>query len=236
MPDQEDIHSNTLIRRRQLFGVSLTSLAAVGMAEALRPREEILFFAGMDMDRDIPQRFGSWFIDPHIMPIMPDAATLAAVNQIYSATLARTYLDGHGHSVMLSLAYGRRQDDNMRLHRPEGCYQGQGFAVKPLPPQDVVWRGNNYPCVRMFAAMPGRPEYVTYWMVVAGRRVLNATEAKLAQLSQTLRGKMPDGLLFRMSSIGADEWKEFSIHQKFLSNLLESVPKEFAHQLLGSRG
>lgn len=181
----------------------------------------------------IPQRFGDWRIDTSIVPVLPDPSLLASVNRIYSDTLARTYVNSHGQRIMLSLAYGQRQDDTMRLHRPEGCYTGQGFGVRGLGVASVELAGRPMEVVRLFAHKDLRDEPVTYWMVVGGTHAITQLEAKLAQLGFGLRGYLSDGLLFRVSSLGRDPDIAFALQDGFVRALLSDLPPDVQAGLVG---
>mgnify|MGYP003340463721 CR=1 FL=1 len=65
-----------------------------------------------------------------------DDATLAGVEtdteQPYDQTLMRTYANSHGEQIMLALAWGERQRQDVKVHRPEVCYPAQGFAIRQI--------------------------------------------------------------------------------------------------------
>jgi EpsI family protein len=57
---------------------------------------------------------------------------------------------------------------------------------------------------RLFTSKGSREEPLTYWFTV-GDRAVQGWNARLVELSYTLTGQIPDGLLFRVSSIDADQ-------------------------------
>jgi hypothetical protein len=66
----------------------------------------------------IPAQFDEWQVDATIVPLQVDPDTQARLNKIYNQTLSRTYVNRAGDRIMLSIAYGGDQSDNMSVHRP----------------------------------------------------------------------------------------------------------------------
>lgn len=213
-----------------LAGSAFTALAAA----AMRPTKELSTFGNVRLEEAVPVNFAEWRIDPRVQPILPDPTLVAAVNRIYSETLARTYMNPSGERIMLSLAYGRRQNDTMRLHQPEGCYSGQGFGVRNLGIDELQLGAERRRVTRLHAKLGLRHEPVTYWMVVGGRHAVTQAELKLGQLSFGLRGYIPDGLLFRVSSIAENTDAAFQVQDRFIKDLLQAVPPSVRVGLLGA--
>lgn len=209
-------------------------ILAAAVAHWMHPTTEIALFREEKLEKLIPLHFGEWQLDKSVVPISLDPSTLAAVNRIYSDTLARTYVNAKGQRVMLSLAYGRRQNDTMRLHRPEGCYTGQGFAVRILGAELVEVGNRTIAVMRLDTSMSARQEPVTYWMVVGGTHAIDQLQAKLAQLKFGIRGFISDGLLFRVSSFNPVPSSGFALQDAFVRDLIAAVPPHVAHGLLGS--
>lgn len=61
-------------------------------------------------------------------------------------------------------------------------------------------------------------------MVVGGRHAITQFQAKRAKLAFGLRGYIPDGLLFRVSSIDRDTSEGFQLQDRFVRDLLAAVP------------
>lgn len=216
------------------FAVLALCVLASLLAWWLRPTKEIAVFSQSRLESVVPAQFGDWKIDPYVRPVIPDPSLLNAMSRIYSETLARTYVNGQGQRIMLSLAYGRRQNDTMRLHQPEGCYTGQGFGVRQLGQGRLDLGGRAMPVTRLHATLGSREEPVTYWMVVGGEHAVTQMQMKFAQLHFGLRGYVPDGLLFRVSSIGTDSAAGFALQDQFVRDLLSAVPPEARAGLTGS--
>ncbi|MEN9904619.1 MAG: exosortase, partial [Pseudomonadota bacterium] len=82
------------------------------------------------LDQIVPRAFGAWQEDreARLALVTPDVA--AELDRVYGQTLSRVYVDGNGQRIMLAIAYGSRQLGNaLQAHRPEYCYQAQGFVL-----------------------------------------------------------------------------------------------------------
>ena len=117
----------------------------------------------------IPERFGDWEVDRSQVAAVVNPTTVAELNKIYAETLSRTYVNRSGARIMLSIAYGNDQRDNLAVHFPEGCYGGQGFAVDKTVQGVLPTAVGNIPVSRTEARLNSRIEPITYWVVVGDR-------------------------------------------------------------------
>lgn len=181
----------------------------------------------------IPREFGNWKIDPssEILLVNPDARGL--LNRIYNQTLSRTYINNHGYRVMLSIAYGRDQSTDLHVHRPEICYTASGFSIGSMTKAYVKTAIGPIPVMHLVAKQGSRNEPVTYWIRVGNSLTRGWIQQKLATIGYSLTGKIPDGLLFRISTISNSEQDSFRIQQLFLDAILQAVPKEDRYWLIG---
>lgn len=89
---------------------------------------------------------------------------------------------------------------------------------------------------QLVSRLGARVEPITYWVTVGERISLSGTEQKLAQLSYTTRGIVPDGMLVRVSSIDANASSAYRIHQAFVSEMSRAVRPEHKSQVFGKAG
>ena len=61
--------------------------------------------------------------------LLPEAAEGSLADQLYSQTVSRLYLSETELPVMMVIAYGNTQSDQLQLHRPEVCYAAVGFEI-----------------------------------------------------------------------------------------------------------
>jgi hypothetical protein len=191
-------------------------VAAYAAAYAWRPTARLADTRPrVDLEAMFPKAFGAWAVDERMPVQLVSPDTAAMLSKIYNQTLSRTYINPAGARVMLSVAYGGDQSDATRAHRPEVCYPAQGFQM---------------------ARQGGRSEPITYWITVGDRITLSGTEQKLAQLSYSARGFIPDGMLVRVSSIEPKADTAYKVHQAFIADLSAGIPSGLRAQVIGATG
>ena len=202
----------------------LLMLTAAGLAIAATPTVRLAdLSAKIDLETMIPESFGDWTIDRSIVPVMISPDAQAVLDKIYSQTLARTYRDPAGHRVMLSIAYGGDQSDALQVHAPEVCYTAQGFEVVRGIVAELVTRYGTLPVKRLTAVKGPRSEPITYWITIGERATTSGMRQKLAQLRYGLTGKIPDGMLVRVSTIGSDAAQAYAVQEQFIHRLLAEL-------------
>jgi EpsI family protein len=134
---------------------------------------------------------------------------------------------------MLSIAYGGDQSDSMAVHKPEVCYPSQGFHITKQTNTTLETGFHPVPVVRLVAVQNTRVEPITYWIIIGDKVLASGTGRKIEQLKYGLTGKVPDGLLFRVSSITTDENTAFSEQAGFINELLKGVNPDARVRLIG---
>lgn len=209
---------------RKPLCIGLLMLAAAGLALAATPRTRVADLQEkIDLERMIPESFGEWRVDPTIVPLMVSPDAQAVLDKIYSQTLARTYMNGAGQRVMLSIAYGGEQSDALQVHSPEVCYAAQGFEVARNMVGELATRYGALPVKRLMAVKGPRKEPITYWITVGDRATTSGLQQKLAQLRYGLTGRIPDGMLVRVSTIGGDTAEGYALQDRFIHRLLAEL-------------
>ena len=187
----------------------------------------------IDLETLIPAEFGDWKIDLTVATLMVNPDEKGTINKIYNQTLSRTYINNQGERVMLSIAYGIDQKKDLQVHRPEVCYRPAGFSIGELSKTFVDTTIGRVPAMRLVAKQGTRNEPITYWIRVGDTLTRGWFEQKMASINYGLTGKIPDGLLFRVSTISNDEQESYRIQQAFLTTLLQAVRSEDRHWLVG---
>jgi EpsI family protein len=208
----------------------LTSVAAV-VAHPSAPARGSQ--PSLSLEAVVPNSFGDWTLVPErssqvINPLVEDE-----INRLYSQILSRTYVSKDGYRIMLSLAYGDDQRAGLQAHRPEVCYPGQGFALARIQDGTLPTEFGAIDVRRLETSLGPRKEPVTYWLTV-GNQVVNGKMAKrIAEMRLALTGQIPDGLLFRVSSIDPDPARAFARQQQFTAQMMGAVPPKVRKQLSG---
>lgn len=184
----------------------------------------------VDLNRVIPLQFGDWEEDKAQVSSVVNPTTEAALKEIYAQTLSRTYVNRSGERIMLSIAYGTDQSDNLSVHFPEGCYVGQGFGVTPTAFEKISTTFGEIPAARLVANMYTRIEPVTYWIVVGDKVVTTSWDMKKVKLAYSLKGLIPDATLMRVSSITPDRAAGYRLQQEFVDQMLKALtPAQRSH-------
>ena len=223
------------ITRIQAFIAFVLMACAVAGAHLWRPTAHLADTrAKVDLEQMFPAAFGDWKVDTSlpVQLVAPDMQQFLA--KIYSQTLSRTYINNQGQRIMLSVAYGGDQSDATRAHRPEVCYPAQGFQI--IANQTGVVDTASHPLrVRQLVARAGsRTEPISYWVTVGDRTALSGTEQKLAQLSYSSRGIIPDGMLVRVSNIDNNAEAGYALHAGFITQMTRAMPQPVRDRIVGA--
>lgn len=215
--------------------IGLLLLIGAGLAYALTPKHKLAEQGlRVNLETMIPREFGQWQAEPEISPIMINPDVTDQLNKIYGQTLSRTYIDKNGNSVMLSIAYGGDQSRDMQVHRPEVCYSSQGFQISNMKKIDLKTSSGDIPAMQLTAHQGTRNEPITYWVRIGNDTVRGNLEQGIMRLKYGLTGNIPDGILFRVSTITADERHAHVIQANFISDLLKSLPPADRVKLAGA--
>jgi len=190
----------------------------------------------INLEAMIPGEFNGWKTDLSVMIPLVNPEVKGIIGKIYTQTLSRTYINNQGERVMLSIAYGSDQRTDLQIHRPEVCYLTGGFEIGPMTKTFVDTPIGRIPAMRLVAKQGTRNEPITYWIRMGDSLTRGWFEQKAATLSYMLAGKVPDGLLFRVSTLSNDEQDSYRIQQAFLTSLLQAVRSEDRHWLVGRLG
>ncbi|HWH41882.1 MAG TPA: EpsI family protein [Usitatibacter sp.] len=212
-----------------LFGMmALTALAA----PALRPVPSSA--RAPDLEHIIPAAFADWRLDSEDMPVPPTPEVKANLERIYSQVVSRTYVNSAGQRVMLMVAYGGDQSDALKAHRQEACYAAQGFMIDGLEHGRIRVAGRQVPVTRMHAERGERSEPVTYWFTMGDRVVLGRLERLRVQLANGFQGRVPDGMLVRISNLSGDVRRSYAAHEAFLAAWMAALQPADVTRFVGT--
>lgn len=216
--------------RTVLIGICM--LAAAGLAYAMKPTRQVVGADTFQLETAIPRQFGAWTEQKQQVQIV-DPRQQETIDRLYSQVLMRSYVNGEGVRVMLSIAYGSNQSDDLQVHRPEVCYPAQGAQLLSTVNASLPTQWGEIPARRLTTQFGPRHEPVTYWVMIGDRAIIGSLQGKLAQLRYGFRGQIPDGMLVRASTIDPDDKRAFAQQAQFLTDLLAAVPPETRKRLSG---
>jgi EpsI family protein len=209
-------------------------LAASGLEFALRPTQKIAEQGPpMDLETMIPRTFGDWREEQQNSTQIVDPQQQEMIDKIYTQTLSRVYVNSGGYRIMLALAYGDDQRDAMQTHYPEVCYPAQGFSLKDKQRGTLATANGSIPVTRIMTNLGQRHEPVTYWTTVGDQVVGGGIQKKLAEMSYGLNGKIPDGMLIRVSSIDTEAANAYRIQGVFADQMLSALAPMHRERLNG---
>lgn len=212
----------------QALLAALAILCAALLAETLRPRELMANASTVpNLEQVIPTKFGEWTLVPNVGLVTPDPGGFVedASVKIYSQEVGRGYMDRAGNIMMLLVAYGPVQDYRLKAHLPEVCYGAAGFRVTEKKLSSVSYRSeaSPLPLSRVTATKEGRFEPVTYWIRIGNDVVTGVFDRQLARMKYGLMGLIPDGALFRVSTVGISEDAAYRLQAKFIQDLIKAI-------------
>jgi EpsI family protein len=182
----------------------------------------------------VPPAFGDWRIDPDVVQVTPAPDVQANLDRLYRQIVSRTYVNGQGERMMLTIAHGGDQSDALKAHRQEACYAAQGFEIRSLAHGELSTAGRTILVTRMHAVRGDRSEPVTYWFTMGDRVVLGRAERLRVQVENGLAGRIPDGLLVRVSSLSNDAPRAYAAQQSFVAALMGATSPNQVARFLGA--
>jgi EpsI family protein len=206
--------------------------ASIGAIFA-RPTTKVADTDAVSLERTVPRQFGDWREEPQRVMQVVNPQTQELLDKLYSQILTRVYINPSGYRIMLALAYGSDQRGALNAHKPEVCYPAQGFTLHRNETVDLATKYGAIPARRLVTSMRARHEPVTYWFTVGDRAVEGKLQKRLVELRFGLTGRIPDGMLFRVSSIDTDPARAFGQQEQFVQQLLEAVSPAERKRLSG---
>jgi EpsI family protein len=218
----------------------LLLVAASGLAYGLRP-SPVMDVRDVDLERQIPTAFGQWhevrtgLVQIDLAPRGENGKQEATLVWPYDRTLTRVYQRADGQVVMLALAWGSKQRQEIKVHRPELCYPSQGMQViEQKNAQLGLSSDAKLVVTHLLTRDASRVEPVTYWIRIGDRISLSAWQSRMEILKEGVRGRMPDGILVRVSQalpLTASPEGSYQVQENFLQELY-SVADPAARRLL----
>lgn len=175
------------------------------------------------LEQAVPLHFGDWRLDATQAALVVNPQTQQLLDKLYGQLLTRTYVNSQGYRIMLSVAYGSHERGALQAHKPEICYPAQGFSLLNTASASIETQYGAISGRRMNTQLGSRIEPVTYWFTLGNQTVASRFEQRMAEIRATLTGQIPDGLLFRISSIDADSRRAYAQHDLFVNALLSAT-------------
>lgn len=223
-----------MISRRDMVLGGACAVAAAG-AYGLQPRKRLNLLGARKMGDVLPATFGAWesqTVDELVRPATE--GRLAAL--LYSEMVSRIYAHRDtGDAVMMLVAYGDTQSDLLQLHRPESCYPAVGFRILNTAEQALPIAPNVFlPGRRVIADRADYEERILYWARLGEYLPAGPEAQRSARLLTSMKGFIPDGALFRFSSVRRDDGA-FAMLEGFIAAMIRAVPATSRPALVGTK-
>ena len=223
-----------MTRRRDLI-LGGACVAAGAASFGLTPRRRVSLLGADKLDAIVPRSFGDWTstdMDDEVAP--KEAGSLAS--RLYGQTVGRLYANRRtGAEVMMLLAYGDTQSNDLQVHRPEVCYPAFGYeilnsaaAAIALSPHAIV------PVRRLSVRRQGRIEQIVYWTRLGEFLPTSIRDQRMDRLRNALHGIVADGLLARFSRQAVSLEDPATSLDPFIAELIGAMAREKRKALLGS--
>jgi len=221
-------------RREVLIGAAC--VRSSGAALAMKPRQKIsLLPDGIKLGDVLPRKFGRWD-SRDVSDLYATETPDSLMARLYGQTVGRLYVDPRsGNEIMMLMAHGDSQSNELQLHRPEVCYPAFGFALTASAPMELkIGKGITLPARRLLAQSSQQRQAVLYWTRMGEAFPVSVTEQRLTRLNAAMHRYIPDGLLARFSMVDADADSAFATISAFIPDLLAQIPEDRRSVFVGT--
>jgi EpsI family protein len=221
-------------RRNVIIGAACAAAGAA--AFGLTPRRRVSLLGANKLDDIVPRAFGDWTSTDRNDEVAPrEEGSLAT--RLYGQTVGRLYTNTRtGVEVMMLLAWGNTQSNDLQVHRPEVCYPAFGYDILSsealrLPLSQTA----SLPLRRITVQRGDRVEQVVYWTRLGEFLPQSVREQRIDRFRTAVTGLVPDGLLARFSRAVASASAPEGPLKNFIPELLAAIPEAQRKVLIGSR-
>lgn len=221
--------------RRRMIVAFCGAVVATAGARAIVPTRKLSEEWGrLDLEAEIPREFDGWRLQPQQFATIVSPDQQALLKVVYSQVLSRVYVNDDGYRIMLSIAYGGDQRSALQTHYPDVCYPGQGFKIRDREDGVLAIGEGRVPVRRLDTVLnEARQEPVTYWAMIGDQPEFTGYQRRLGEIRFAFQGLVPDGLLFRVSSVDPDAQTAYRRHDEFIGSLLAHVRPQARKRLAG---
>jgi EpsI family protein len=185
-----------LDRRGILIGGCLAAVAGISYLGA--PKATASVVKKEEFRADIPNQIGGWRSRKTAELVLP---SLDESDKLYENLETRIYEGAGLPSMMALIAYSSVQQNDIQVHRPEVCYPAAGYPIVSSRTTELRFDGKTIDAREVIADRGGVYERVIYWVRVGDEFPATWIDQRIAMARANLQGKVPDGVLVRMSTI-----------------------------------
>ena len=229
----DDERSRLLTRRAMIAGGLLAATSAV--ANSRRPDEPFRMIPNAKVSPLIPKTIGNWEYATSSGLVLPPPDQLR--DRLYNAIVTRFYVSPTDLPIMLLIAYNGQQDGMLQVHRPEVCYPAAGYelSTQRLIPLDAG-RGLTVPGHYISARSTSRHEQLIYWTRIGNDFPTAWWRQHWAVAKENLKGRIPDGVLVRVSTAAPDDQTAIRTLGRFMPAMFAELSPTARRLLFGEAG
>ena len=211
------------MRRRDLL-IGTICLGASVSAFALKPRHHVSLLGSRRLADITPRQVPGWN-SRDVNDLVASSTPDSLVQKLYGEVVERVYHnDSTGDEIMLLLAHGDSQTNDLQVHRPEACYPAFGFEVSDDRRVDLpIANRASLPVRQLVAKAVGATENVVYWVRLGDMVPVSGQEQRIDRIETAMRGVIADGLLARFSVASELSADSFSLIERFIPSFLLAV-------------
>ena len=220
-------------RRDLLIGVACATGA--GVAYELVPRRHVTLLGADTFASIVPRTLAGW-TSRDVTDLVAPKIEGSLASRLYGETVGRVYQNvSSGDEVMMLLAHGDTQSEDLQLHRPEVCYPAFGFAISDNRPIEIPLAPNiTLPSRSLVATAPDRREVIVYWSRLGEFFPVTHKQQQIDRLRTAMAGVIADGLLARFSVVGLEPVAARTLMTGFIPELISAVAANKRAALVGS--
>ena len=216
-------------RRLLLLGGGF-ALVSAGAA-AVTPRSPLAFGERTLLTALVPAEVGEWSRADALGDVVPERVEGAEPTD---RTLLARYAAPGRPDIMLAASYHAPSSRDVKVHRPEVCYESAGFRVVDPWTAPLALAPHLSIPARGFIGVRGlRREQVLYWTRVAAAFPTTASEQRWATIRFGLQGRSVDGLLIRLSTLSSDAQARRGLLAPFAARLFAQAGPDARLMMLG---
>jgi EpsI family protein len=224
-----------MIQRRDVLLGALCVAGAAG-AFALIPRKRVSLMSGLSLKDIVPTGFGPWS-SRDVTDLVDAPVENSLESRLYNETMQRVFTNREtGRELMVLLAHGGSQTNDLQLHRPEVCYPAFGFEVVSTQRAGLkLAQGAVLPVRQLVVVAPDRRENIVYWTRLGEYLPASENEQRADRFQTVLHGYVADGLLARFSLLSEDSPAAISGLREFILAFVKATSENHRSALVGSR-
>jgi EpsI family protein len=216
-----------LDRRSLLIGSGLA--AAGGICYSRTPVRLSMPVSQENFSAAIPEKVGQWTSRKSQELVLPPRDES---NSLYENLETRIYEGAGLPTIMLLIAFSSKQQNDIQVHRPEVCYPASGFPILWSRQAQINLASRSIVGRELLAERGGLRERIFYWVRVGASFPTSWAQQRVTMAVQNLKGVVPDGALFRVSSIEEPDNPNLEVIMNFIEAFLATVPPAFRDSIL----